>query len=86
MVIAWHNVVGLRDVTHIVVKIISPFKIISLLAHRGLCLPFDDIFPCWFCFGLLEKQILFGGCKRVHLSLCQTLCLAASIEIQNKEK
>ena len=50
---------GLREVTRIVVEIIRPFKIISLLAHRGLCLPCNDFFPYWFYLGYVSgKSIL----------------------------
>ena len=35
MIVAWHIVVGLREITHIVVEIIPPFKIVSVLAHIG---------------------------------------------------
>ena len=46
MMVAWHAIVGLGEVTHMVVEMIPPFKIIGLLDHGGLCLPCDDIFPC----------------------------------------
>ena len=59
MIVAWDSVVGLREVTRIVVEIVRPFKIISLLAHRGLCLPCGDFFPCWFYLGCASgKSIL----------------------------
>ena len=58
MIVAWHIVVELREVTLIAVEIIHPFKIISLLAHRGLCLPYDDILPCWFSLGCVSSKLI----------------------------
>ena len=37
IVVTWHNVLGLREVTRMVVGMIPPFKIIGLLAIGGLC-------------------------------------------------
>ena len=39
-------------------EIIPPFKIIGLLACGGLCLPCDDIFPCW-CYLGCSRSTLF---------------------------
>ena len=61
LIVAWHVVVGLGEVTHIVVEMIPPFKIISLLAHGGLCLPCDDIFPCWCYLGNSRRKFLLKG-------------------------
>ena len=58
MIVAWHNVVGLREVTCIVVEIIRPFKIISLLARRGLCLPCGNFLPCWFSLGCVSAKLI----------------------------
>ena len=39
LMVAWKIVLGLREVTRMVVEMIPPFKIISLLSREGLCLP-----------------------------------------------
>ena len=49
---------GLGEVTRIIVEMIPPFKIISLLANGGLCLPSDDIFPCWCYLGYSRSKFL----------------------------
>ena len=51
MMVAWQIVLGLREITHMVVEMIPPFKIIGLLARGGLCLTYDNIFPCWCYLG-----------------------------------
>ena len=67
MIVAWHIVVGLRDVTRIV-KRIHPSKIISLLARGGLCLPFDDFLPCWCYLGCVRSKLLLEGVEEfIHL-------------------
>ena len=58
MIVAWHNVVGLEEVTHIVVEIISPFKTIRLLARGGLYLPCGDILPCCFSLGCVSGKLI----------------------------
>ena len=60
MIVAWHIVMGLRDVTRIVERI-HPSKIISLLAHGGLCLPFDDFLLCWCYLGRVRSKFLLEG-------------------------
>ena len=68
MMVAWHVVVGLGEVTRIVVEMIPPFKFISLLACEGLCLPCDDIFPCWYNLGCLRRKFLLEGVEEfIHL-------------------
>ena len=58
MIVAWHNVVGLGEINHIIVEIIHPSKTIYLLAHRGLCLPCDGILPCCFSFGCVIGKLI----------------------------
>ena len=65
MIIAWHIIVGLREVTRIVVEIIPPFKIISLLAHRGLCLHWGKILPCWFSLGCVRGKMIMQGVEKL---------------------
>ena len=62
------SVVGLREVTHIVVEIIHPFLIISLLAGRGLCLPYEDIFPCWFSLGYSRSKFFLEAVDSSFIS------------------
>ena len=61
MVVTWHIAMGLKEKTRIVVEIIHPVKIISLLAHRGLCLPCDDFLPCWFSLGCVSGNLILEG-------------------------
>ena len=66
--VTWHNVLGLREVTRMVVEMIAPFKIIGLLARGGLCLPCDDIFPCWCYLGCSRSTFLLEGVEEfIHL-------------------
>ena len=58
MIVAWHIVVGLKEVTLIVVEIMYLFKIISLLAHRGLCLHCGNFLPCWFSLGCVSGKLI----------------------------
>ena len=58
MIVSMHIVVGLRELTRIVVEIIHPIKIISLLAHRGLCLHFSNIFLSWFSLGYVSGMLI----------------------------
>ena len=68
MMIAYHVVVGLGEVTRMVVEMIPPFKIIGLLAHGGLCLPSDDIFPCWSYLGCSRSTFLLEEVEEfIHL-------------------
>ena len=68
MMVAWHIVVGLREVTRIVVEIIHLFKIINLLAHRGLCLHWGKILPCWFSLGCVRGKLILEGVEEfIHL-------------------
>ena len=65
IVVTWHNVLGLREVTRMVVEIISPFKIIGLLARGGLCLPCDDIFACWCYLGYSRNTFFFKAVEEL---------------------
>ena len=58
MIVTWHIVAGLKEVTLIFVEIMLLFKIISLLAHRGLCLHCVDFLPSWFPLSCANELIL----------------------------
>ena len=68
IVVTWHNVLRMREVTRMVVEMIPPFKIIGLLASEGLCFPSDDIFPCWCYLGCSRSTFLLEGVEEfIHL-------------------
>ena len=64
MIVAWHIAMGLREVTCIVEKN-HPSKIISLLAHGGLCLPCGDFLPCWFSLGRVRSKMISKGVEKL---------------------
>ena len=66
MMVAWHNVLGLREVTRIVVEIICPFQISRLVGSWRFVLALRRYLPMLVLFRLLKKHILFGGCRRAH--------------------
>ena len=65
MIVALHIVLGLREVTCIVVELTRPFKIISLLARSGLCFPCDDILPCWFSLGCVSGKLILEAIEEL---------------------
>ena len=68
MIVVWDIVMRLREVTHIVVEIIPPFQNYKLIGSQRLVLTLRRYPPILVLFGLLDKQILSEGSRRVHLS------------------
>ena len=48
-------------------------------------LALGQIPPMLVLFGSCEKHNDSRGCRKTHLLLCQTLCFARFIKIQNKK-
>ena len=69
IVVTWHNVVGLGEVICIVVEMIPPLKNYRLVGSWRFVLALRRYHPMLMLFRLLEKQIIIGGCRRVHLSI-----------------
>ena len=72
MMVAWHVVVGLGEVTRIVVEMIPPPPPLincRIIGSWRFVFALQQYLPMLVLFGLVEKQILVGGCRRVHLSL-----------------
>ena len=77
---------GLGKVTRIVVEMIPPFKIIGLLARGGLCLPCDDIFPCWCYLACSRSKFLLEGVEEfIYLFVIHNAQHLVK-KIQNKRK
>ena len=72
IVVTWHNVLWLREATHMVVEIIPPLKIIGFCLME-VCACLATISSHVGAIGLLENHILVGGSKRVHSSPRLTL-------------
>ena len=86
MIVAWHAVVGLGEVSHIVVEMILPFKIIGLLACGGMCLPCDDFLPCWFSLGRVRRKMISEGVEKLIYLLVRHCTQHLKEKYKRKEK